>query len=89
MNKVLLKDYPVCIACHLEKEKKLCRQHLDAERGLVRVAAGRWDTPHKETWEARLKKGIKMQAEVLDLDAKVGREGAWREESRRWDWRSV
>lgn len=88
INKVLLRDYPVCIACHLQKEKNLCRQHVDAERDLVRFAQ-RWDASPKETWEARLRNGVKMQAEVLGLDAKVGREGAWREEARRWDWRSV
>ncbi len=71
----------------MQKEKTLCRQLVDAERDLR--FAGRWDASPKETWEARLRNGVKMQAEVLGLDKKVGREGAWREEARRWEWRSV
>ncbi|KAF6218738.1 hypothetical protein HO133_005280 [Letharia lupina] len=89
MNKVLLTDYPpVCIKCHLQKEKMLCRQYVDAERDLVRFAERRDGSP-KEIWEERLRNGVRMQADVYELDGKVGREGAWREDTRRFDWRRV
>lgn len=88
MNKVLLKDYPICIACHLQKEKNICRQYVNAERDLVRLAERKGGSP-KEVWKARLLNGAKMTADVCKLDAKVGREGSWREESRRVDWCSL
>ena len=43
----------------------------------------------KDIYEARLRNGVKMQADVYGLDAKVGREGKWREESTRIDWQDV
>lgn len=88
MNKVLLTDYPICIGCHLQKEKKIAREYVEAERDLVRFPK-RTDGSAKEIWEERLRNGVKMQADVYGLDAKVGREGKWREESRRIDWQGV
>ena len=81
MNKVLLTAHPICVDCHIQKEKNLCRQYVDEERNLVRLVERKNETP-KEIWEARLVKGVKMQADVYELDRKVGREGAWREKSR-------
>lgn len=89
MNKVLLKDYPpLCVECHIEKEKNLCKQYVNEERDLVRFAERKSGTP-KEIWEARLVKGVKMQADVCELDRKVGREGSWREKSKLIDPRRI
>ena len=49
--------------------------------GLAR-GGGDGTTAAKGVWEARLRSGVKMQAEVNRLDKKAGREGAWREEER-------
>ncbi|CAF9937795.1 hypothetical protein IMSHALPRED_000548 [Imshaugia aleurites] len=78
LNKVFLKDRPICIACHLQKEQKLCGRWVDAERELVRFPQSR---DGKGVWEERLRYGVRMQAEVCGLDGKVGREGGWREET--------
>lgn len=66
----------------------MCRGYVDWERDLVRFPEGRDGTP-KEIWEARLRNGVKMQNGVRELDVEVGREGAWREEAKRLDWRGV
>ena len=88
LNKVLLRDHPICIGCHLLKEKKIARQYVDAEWDLVRSPKGADGSP-KDIYEVRLRNGVKMQADVYGLDAKVGREGKWREESTRIDWQDV
>ena len=82
---MLLRDHPICIGCHLLKEKKIAQKYVDAEWDLVRSPKGTDRSP-KDIWEARLRNGVKMQADVYGLDAKVGREGRWREESRRVDY---
>lgn len=75
MNKALLKDFPIiCVECHIQKEKNICKGYVNGERDLVRFAEHRGETP-KEIWEARLAKGAKMQADVRELDRKIGREG--------------
>lgn len=79
LNKVLLPDHPICVACHLLREKKLARQYVDAEREFVKYRRPE-DGTAKEVWEARLRNGVRMQAEIYRLDAEIGREGAWREE---------
>lgn len=88
LNKVFLKDHPICIRCHFQKERELCGQYIDAEKDLVRFAERKDGSP-KDVWEARLRNGVKMQAEVCELDGKIGREGKWREETTRPDWRRV
>lgn len=85
---MLLRDHPICIGCHLLKEKNIAQQYVDAEWDLVRSPKGTDGSP-KDIYEARLRNGVKMQADVYGLDAKVGREGKWREESRRIDWQDV
>ena len=85
MNKVLLRDHPICTACHLQKEKNICREYVNAEIDLVRFPMRRVGSP-KEVWEARLLSGEKMMAAVGRLDVMIGRKKEWREEVRRADW---
>lgn len=75
LNKVFLRDHPICIACHHQKEKQIAKQYVDREREFVRNANPFGGESAKDIWEKRLRNGVKMQADVLRLDAKVGREG--------------
>ena len=81
MNKVLLRDHPICSSCHLQKEKNICREYINAEIDLVRFPKRRVRSP-KEVWEARLLNGKKMMADVGTLDVMIGRKKEWREEVR-------
>lgn len=80
LNKVLLRDEPVCKKCHVDMERALCRRYLEAERNLVRGKGGAGRG--REVWEERLRLGGKMRVEVEKLDGRVGRKGDWREEVR-------
>lgn len=80
LNKVMT-NRPSCVDCHLQQERKIARRYIEAEMGLAR-GGGDGTTAAKGVWEARLRSGVKMQAEVNRLDKKAGREGAWREEER-------
>ena len=88
MNKVLLTDYPICSACHIQKERNICREYINAEMDLVRFPKRRVGSP-KTVWEARLLNGKKMMADVGTLDVMIGRKKEWREEVRRADWCSL
>lgn len=86
MNKVLVKDEPVCIKCHLDMEKAICKRFVDAERELVRrydggMGKGKGNGDWKWVWEERLRRGELMMVEVGELDRRVGRMAEWRNSS--------
>ena len=74
INKVFLKDRPVCVGCRWKKEKKICRRYVDAEREMVRSPGGIHGASAKEVWEKRLAVGERMMRDVGGLDREGGGE---------------
>lgn len=74
INKVFLKDRPVCVGCRWKKEKKICQRYVDAEREMVRSAEGIHGASAKEVWEKRLAVGERMMRDVGGLDTEGGGE---------------